>query len=93
VFVREGFLQMIDGLLARLSPEEFLELLPEFRRAFGYFTPMETDRIAGKAAALHGEGKKQLLKGRMVSPIEYRYGEDLDQYGKWRMSAEEIDNK
>ena len=84
---------MIDGLLARLSPKEFLELLPEFRRAFGYFTPMETDRIAGKAAALHGEEKKQLLKGRMVSPIEYQYGEELDQYGKWRMSPEEIDNK
>ena len=54
---------------------------------------METDRIAGKAAALHGEEKKQLLKGRMVSPIEYQYGEELDQYGKWRMSPEEIDNK
>lgn len=78
VFVREGFLVMIHELLSELSVEAFLKLLPELRQAFGYFTPLETDRIAGKAAALCGGKKQELLKGRMVSPEEYAYGEQLD---------------
>ena len=81
VFVREDFLELIDVLLLKLSPEEFLSLLPELRMAFSYFTPLETDRIAGKAAALHGVNARQLLKGRKVSPLEYQYGEMLDAYG------------
>lgn len=84
VFVQESFLTMIDKLLARLSVEAFMELLPELRQAFGYFTPLETDRIAGKAAALHGAKKQELLKGRIVSPREYEYGEALDEYARKR---------
>ncbi len=50
--------------------------------AFGYFTPMETDRIAGKAAALHGAGADRVLRGREVSPFVYEYGEMLDAVGR-----------
>lgn len=85
VFVRESFLTMIDGLLAKLSAEAFMKLLPELRQAFGYFTPLETDRLAGKAAALHGVKKQELLKGRIVSAFEYEYGETLDAYAVKRM--------
>lgn len=80
VFVRESFLGMIDGMLAKLSVDAFMKLLPELRQAFGYFTPLETDRIAGKAAALHGVKKQELLLGRVVSLEEYEYGEALDAY-------------
>jgi len=98
VFVREEFLTMIHGLLSELSVEAFLQLLPELRQAFGYFTPLEIDRIAGKAALLCGvaghESPKRgflggglssaILKGRMVSPEEYAYGELLDAYAAGR---------
>lgn len=87
VFVSKEFLALIDELLGRLSGEEFLKLLPELRMAFGYFTPLETDRIAGRAAALHGRKKKELLSGRMVSLAEYAYGEELDAY-----AAGELEN-
>lgn len=82
VFVQKRFLGMIDGLLAKLSAEDFMGLLPELRQAFGYFTPLETDRIAGKAAALHGAEKRELLLGRVVSAEEYEYGEALDAYAE-----------
>lgn len=85
VFVREGFLTMIDELIGTLSAEAFMKLLPELRMAFGYFTPLETDRIAGKAAALHGGKKKALLKGRTVSALEYEYGELLNAYAFQQM--------
>ena len=80
VFVQEGFLEMIDGLLAKLSAEAFMKLLPELRQAFGYFTPLEVDRIAEKAAAMHGAKKRELFRGRQVSALEYEYGEVLDAY-------------
>ncbi len=90
VFVQDSFLAMIDRLLGTLSAEAFLQLLPELRMAFGYFTPLETDRIAGKAAGLHGVKKQQFLKGRVVSPLEYEYGEVLEAYALERMQEEWI---
>ena len=87
VFASSEFLTLIDGLLERLSGEEFLKLLPELRLAFGYFTPLETDRIAGRAAALHGKKKGDLLTGRRVSPGEYAYGEALDAYAGERIEG------
>lgn len=86
VFSGQGFLPMIDGLLKELSGEAFMELLPELRQAFGYFTPLEIDRIAKEAAALNGVEKKALFKGRSVLPAEYEYGEALDKYAGMRQS-------
>lgn len=85
VFTGEHFLVMIDQLLGDLSAEQFMMLLPELRMAFGYFTPLETDRIAGEAAELHGVRKKALLSGRKVNPLEFEYGQQLDAYGRKRM--------
>ena len=85
VFTQKRFVSMIDALIAGLEAETFLELLPELRMAFGYFTPMETDRIAGQAASLHKAEKKQLFGGLFVFPLEYEYGERLDAYGRGRM--------
>ena len=87
VFVQEDFLGMVDGLLVELSAEEFLQLLPELRMAFGYFTPLEADRIAGKAAALHGADADRILKGRAVPPLVYEYGETLDAWGRSRVGG------
>ena len=90
IFVQESFLCMIDELLGLLSADAFLQLLPEFRMAFGYFTPLETDKIAGKAASLHGVTKQQLKKGRMVMPLEYEYGEALDKFTLLKMQEGEL---
>lgn len=90
VFVKEGFLEMIDGLIGGLDADEFLKMLPQLRMAFGYFTPMETDRLAQKAAGMHNAAKQQLMKGRLVSPKEFEYGQMLDRYGKEEMEGETI---
>lgn len=86
VFTRERFLKMVDELLGNLSTTGFMQLLPELRMAFGYFTPLETDRIASQAAGLHGVQKKELLRGRVVSPLEFDYGQQLDAYGRQQMT-------
>ena len=55
-----------------------MSLLPELRLAFSYFTPMETDRIAGKAAGLHGRRAGDILRRQGIGPEAYAYGEGLD---------------
>ncbi len=49
----DSFVKMTDELLKLLDTEEFMEMLPELRMAFGYFTPTETDRIAAHVAGLY----------------------------------------
>ena len=78
VFAGGEFIRLIDELLGRLSAEEFMSLLPELRLAFSYFTPMETDRIAGKAAGLHGRRAGDILRRQGIGPEAYAYGEGLD---------------
>lgn len=80
VFIGDQFMGMIDGFLNYVDEVEFMELLPELKLAFGYFTPREIDQIAGQAAALHGKSKKELFALEEVSPVCYAYGKKLDQY-------------
>lgn len=87
VFVGKNFAGMLDSFLGQVNEEEFLELLPELRMAFGYFMPREIDRIAQKAADLHGMGGQNLLKRQEVLPDWYRYGKELDEYAKKRMGS------
>ena len=85
VFVSGDFVEMIDLLLKRLDGDDLMELLPELRMAFSYFTPKEIDRIAGKAAALYGKEKEILQRGTMVTPKDYAYGEALDAWAKKKL--------
>lgn len=88
VFVAGDFVEMIDFLLKRLQGDELMELLPELRMAFSYFTPKEIDRIAQKAAALYGRDKGILQRGSLITPKEYAYGETLDAWAKKKMEEE-----
>lgn len=78
VLIDEGFTAMIDGLFARLTQEDFTALLPELRLAFSYFAPAETDRIARRAAALHGKDAASVRERPAVTAAQYAYGEALD---------------
>lgn len=49
------FLEMADALLAGMDYPEFMEILPNLRFAFRYFTPSEIQQIAGQVAGLHNQ--------------------------------------
>ena len=83
--VHEEFTVMLDGLFARLSQEEFVSLLPELRLAFSYFAPVEADRLAARAAALHGASPASIRRQRAVDVREYEYGEALDEWAAARL--------
>ncbi|WP_322922858.1 DUF5682 family protein [Paenibacillus campi] len=48
-------LSELNELLARLSHEDFVRMIPELRMAFTFFTPAETRTIATRAAGLFGQ--------------------------------------
>lgn len=85
VFIGEQFIRMLDEFFGQVDQEEFMELLPELRMAFTYFTPRETDKIAGAAAALHGRSRRDILEREEVYPDWYSYGKEMDAYVKARM--------
>lgn len=87
LLVDSGFLAQVDGLLCELSDEDFTALLPELRLAFSYFAPMETDRLARSAAALHG-AKGSVLRRKGVSAAAYSRGEALDSWAAARLDLE-----
>lgn len=78
IFIDGQLLRMLDTFLQQAGALEFMELLPELRMAFTYFTPREIDRIAEKAAALHGISGKDILRLKEVPPDWYAYGQALD---------------
>ncbi len=78
IFIGGQILNMLDTFLQQTDTVEFMELLPELRMAFTYFTPREIDRIAEKAAALHGRSGKDIMRLKEVPPDWYAYGKELD---------------
>lgn len=78
VFIEDRFIRIIDRFISQAGDQDFLELLPELRMAFGYFTPRETDQIAEKAARLHGKEKRDLYELPEILPEYYSYGSRLD---------------
>lgn len=87
VFIGNKFLKMMDEFLGQVAEKEFMELLPELRMAFAYFTPRETDSIAAMAAGLHGKGKEDIMERKEIYPDWYSYGKELDDYAKSRMEV------
>lgn len=88
VFVGTGLLRTLDGLIGQLSSEEFMELLPEFRLAFSYFTPRETDQIGEHVAGFYGKGSRDLFALEEVAPAVSEYGKMLDVYVRKAVNKE-----
>lgn len=67
----------IDTLLCELEDEEFVNLLPQLRLAFSYFTPTETARLARQVATFHGKTRLK-TEHYAVSPADYTCWESID---------------
>ena len=75
VLVGNEFIIITDKLVSGLETEAFMEILPEMRLAFSYFTPSEIDEIAQKAAALYGKSKEEMKKSLEI--YQYLYAEGI----------------
>ncbi|MDE5698420.1 MAG: hypothetical protein K2I96_13590 [Lachnospiraceae bacterium] len=82
MLMEREMLVMIDAFLGEVDEMEFMELLPQLRMAFAYFTPSETDKIARQAAGLHRRTGRELMERDEVLPGWYTYGRELDAYAR-----------
>ena len=82
ILMEREILGMIDTFLGEVDEAEFMELLPQLRMAFAYFTPFETDKIAQQAAGLHHRTGRELMERDEVLPEWYAYGKELDCYAR-----------
>ncbi len=75
VLVGNEFIIITDRLISGLQIEDFMDILPELRLAFSYFTPSEIDMIAEKAAKLYGKSKEDMKKSLDI--YKYLYAEGI----------------
>ena len=85
MLVDPDFLSLVDHLFCELADEDFTSLLPELRLAFSYFRPIETDRIAKKAAGFQG-GSRKSMNSPVISPEAYSAAEELDAWVASRLN-------
>ena len=78
VLVGNAFINMTDELIRGLDMEDFMEVLPELRLAFSYFTPYEIDSISKKAADLYNADNIDILKGINIYSRFYSMGIELE---------------
>lgn len=78
IFVGDTFLRIIDEFLLGVEDKDFMQVLPQFRIAFSYFTPAEIDELGGKVAAMHGMEKSKFKKLQQVTPEVFAYGKTLE---------------
>ncbi|MDE7121113.1 MAG: hypothetical protein K2O42_03025, partial [Oscillospiraceae bacterium] len=75
----QKFLRMADVLLTEMDYPDFMEILPSLRLAFRYFTPFETQRIAGEIAQLHAlRSGEDLLEVQGINEELACFGAELD---------------
>lgn len=74
----EAFLKLTNDLLCGLTTEDFMEILPHFRLAFSYFTPIEIQQIADKAAHMYDTAADDLLNSEGTDEFLTLFGEGLD---------------
>lgn len=90
VFVEDSFIKMIDGLLVEIDDDTFMNIVPELRMAFAYFSPGETDRIAESVASMHGCKSRDITEKRGITPKLYKIGENIDKWTERQMSREDV---
>ncbi len=78
VFAENDFLRMADELITGMDKEDFLEVLPQLRLAFGYFTPQEIRRTAAAVASIYGESGHEVLYGTKIDEAVFELGRKLD---------------
>ncbi|MCM1172062.1 MAG: DUF5682 family protein [Clostridium sp.] len=80
LLVGDEYIKIIDAFIGRVDDAQFMQMLPQLRIAFGYFTPTEIEKIGGVVAGMYGMQKQEFNRLADVTPEQYQYGVELDQY-------------
>lgn len=88
VFVNPAFLEAMDGMLRQIGEPEFLEMIPNLRLAFCYFTPSEIDSLGGRIASLYGKKDGELLAEQAADPYLFALGERIEAWAEESLRQE-----
>lgn len=78
MFGENDFLRMTDELIVSMDHDDFIEVLPQLRLAFGYFTPQEAAETSRAVAKLHSTEPSDIRYGRAIDEKLYTFGKRLD---------------
>lgn len=78
VLIGDDFVKITDRLIKELPMESFMDILPELRLAFSYFTPAEIDVVAEKAANIYNKQAADLKRKTEIYDDIYAVGVELE---------------
>ena len=80
IFIDSCILECVDKLVKTISTETFINVIPQLRLAFSYFTPREIDSISGKIAEIYNVSKEKIVKIESIKPETVSLGSKLNEY-------------
>jgi hypothetical protein len=82
----------VDAMVAAWTPDEFLELLPAIREAFGWFPSRERSQLGGELAKLHGLSSSHRMVTQLYDdPFQIAAGNAFDAQVAARLKAFGLD--
>lgn len=82
IFLDDSFIYLLDTLVKELEEEEFLNLLPGFRKLFMLFSPIEIDKISKKVSRIYNEDNENLLLYKAQNEKVLRFALEADKIGR-----------
>ena len=80
LFYDKEFIKGIDHFIKNLDSENFLNLLPDMRICFSYFSPSEIEQISGKVSMIYNKDDTLILEDEGIEPKVLTLGIDADSY-------------
>lgn len=90
IFIDNCILECINKFVNTITAEIFMEVIPQFRLAFSYFTPREIDLIGEKIACIYGISKEKFKDIKAVNPETVNLGLKLNEYAVNLLKNENI---
>lgn len=78
VLADDAFMKMSDSLISDMEYDDFIDILPSMRLAFGYFTPNEIQTLAECVSDMHNSDKESILSVSAVDENFFCFGEKFD---------------
>lgn len=78
ILADDTFLNMTDTLITEMEYDDFMDILPSMRLAFGYFTPDEIQTLAESAAKINNSDKNDILNQKGIDEKLFAFGAKLD---------------
>lgn len=78
IIVGDKFISMINELIRSFEMSDFMEILPELKLAFSYFTPAEIDEISEKVALIYNTTTSKVKENLDIYNSVFSLGSQLE---------------